>query len=171
MTKSWFSCWPAQKKLIFSLTSPKKVVFFADQPNKSWFFCWPAQKKLIFSLTGPKKVDFFADRRLYPLPSPYPRYIYIYIELYMHTCACFMHIHGCFHRICCLTSRHTSIQKGGGASRWGSRCDGNIHTDAWKMRMYAYHSKFTWLWYYLGLVGKQICSFGSSRQTNQLMLV
>ena len=35
----------------------------------------------------------------------------------MHTCACFMHIHGCFHRICCLTSPHKSIQKGGGASR------------------------------------------------------
>ena len=35
----------------------------------------------------------------------------------MHTCACFMHIYGCFHRICCLTSPHTSIQKGGGASR------------------------------------------------------
>ena len=30
----------------------------------------------------------------------------------MHTCACFMHIYGCFHRICCLTRPHTSIQKG-----------------------------------------------------------
>ena len=40
----------------------------------------------------------------------------------MHTCACFMHIYGCFHRICCLTSPDTSIQKGihkrgGGAKR------------------------------------------------------
>ena len=25
---------------------------------------------------------------------------------------CFMHIYGCFHRICCLTSAHTSIHKG-----------------------------------------------------------
>ena len=35
----------------------------------------------------------------------------------MHTCACFMNISGCFHRICCLTSPHTSIHKGSGASR------------------------------------------------------
>ena len=35
----------------------------------------------------------------------------------MHTCACFMHIHGCCHRICCLTCPHTSIHREGGASR------------------------------------------------------
>ena len=47
----------------------------------------------------------------------------------MHTCACFMHIYECFHRICCLTSPHTSIQKGthkggGGAKRRPPLCGG-----------------------------------------------
>ena len=71
---------------------------------------------------------------------PYPPYILIYIYIStliytadfdiiatwissdMHTCACLMYIYGCFHRIGCLTSPHTSIQKGihkrgGGAKR------------------------------------------------------
>ena len=116
---------------------------------------------------------WYYDDTLYTLYSlytlytlvPYPGfihwYIYSYICIHAHVPCIIMDVS----TASAASPAHTSIQKGGGASRrlhkgrggasrrpplcgflsgwmcvgwWSSRCDGNIHKYAWNMRMYAY---------------------------------